>query len=349
MGTEKPACSLPGPRAGLVLTQAGDSGSALWRPQHPPISCKMQGLEGEQPRRAKFWRQSWREARGCSSTSGNDAVTAATSASLPASLISSVPRTINPSSLPVEPYHVAEARTEPLKLTITQSECLFGVIEALGKVREGWRKALVAFWQDMASPAALGQPAACPEVVLEQDECLNNGRQTALPGASWQSPGHRRLPSPSQPQSPAMGTPRGSPAIGVPIPCSLQGCLVPVGGEVSANQTTLGEVLLFQVFSLSTCAPTPYLPPLPSSTMSYISHPVPPPPGQPLVPLPAPLAMQISHREWSQGGNIHIHTFPWIAECLAGGITQLHAEHPQSSGLLTTVVVHRNAAVLVPR
>lgn len=276
-------------------------GSALWRPRQPPVSCKMQGLEGEQPRRAKIWSWRWREARGCPSAGGNDAVTAATSASLPASLISSVPRTINPSRLPVVPYRVAEARTEPLKLTITQSECLFGVIEALGKVREGRRKALVAFWQDTASPAALGQPAACPEVVLEQDECLNNGGQTALPAASWKSPGHRRLLSPIQPQSPAMGTPWGPLATGVPIPCSLQGWLVPVGGEV-----ILGEILLFQVFSPSTCAPTPYLLPLPSSTMSSISHPGPPPPGQPPCPTPCPLG----HPDITQGmepGRKHPH------------------------------------------
>ncbi|XP_051644321.1 uncharacterized protein LOC127471450 [Manacus candei] len=35
-------------------------------------------------------------------------------------LISSPPRTINPSSLPAEPYRAAQAGAEPLKLTITQ-------------------------------------------------------------------------------------------------------------------------------------------------------------------------------------------------------------------------------------
>lgn len=70
-------------------------------------------------------------------------------------LICFIPRTINPSSLPMVPYQAAEARTGPLKLTITQSECLFGVIQARGKVREGRRKARVSFLQDIASPAAL--------------------------------------------------------------------------------------------------------------------------------------------------------------------------------------------------
>lgn len=43
------------------------------------------------------------------------------------------PEDYQPSSLPGVPYHVAQASTEPLKLTITQSECLFGVIQAGGK------------------------------------------------------------------------------------------------------------------------------------------------------------------------------------------------------------------------
>lgn len=64
-------------------------------------------------------------------------------------LISFILRTIKPSSLPVVPYHTAEARTEPLKLTITLSECLFGVIQAQGKVREGRRRALFFFFYEI--------------------------------------------------------------------------------------------------------------------------------------------------------------------------------------------------------
>jgi len=182
-------------------------------------SMKTQGQEQEQPSRAGVWRGRWRD---CSHLVGavQRAVTVAMSASLPASLISSILRTINPTRLPLVPYHTAEAGTEPLKLTITQSECLFGVIEALGKVREGRRKALVAFLQDTASPAAPGQQPACPEVVLEQDECLNNGGQTTA--GSWLGkhkppPATELQPAPEHSDGDALGFPSaGSPS---PAPC----------------------------------------------------------------------------------------------------------------------------------
>lgn len=43
------------------------------------------------------------------------------------------PEGYQPTILPGVLYHAAQASSEPLKLTITQSECLFGVIQAGGK------------------------------------------------------------------------------------------------------------------------------------------------------------------------------------------------------------------------
>lgn len=160
VGMAKPLMALQGWDDAWWLEDRGTSScGAAVGPCHP-LAWKTQGLGRECQRQAKFWggRQRGTCASGGSHPCGNGHACRDSSLECCPSnpdLISFILRTINPSSLPMVPYHAAEARTESLKLTITQSECLFGVIQSRGKVREGRRKALVSFLQDIASPAVL--------------------------------------------------------------------------------------------------------------------------------------------------------------------------------------------------
>lgn len=128
-------------------------------------------------------------------------------------LISFIPGTINPSSLPLQP--------EPLKLTITQSECLFGIIQARGKVRDGGEEGSRFF-------SARYGPSCGAGVVLERDECSNSTRQTEL---GWESSGHRDTR-----YSRSMGTlPQPVGTLGIPIPWGHSAFPSLSGGFVSCQ------------------------------------------------------------------------------------------------------------------
>lgn len=186
-------------------------------------------------------------------------------------LISFIPGTISPSSLPLQP--------EPLKLTITQSECLFGIIQARGKVRDGGEEGSRFF-------SARYGPSCGAGVVLEQDECSNNTRQTEL---GWESSGHRDTR-----YSRSMGTlPQPMGTLGIPIP--LGGlCLLPVSVQAFPGfLASLGRNPLLSRWFFHSVSPT----------LFYL---------QPDL-LPAP----IGHAEAAVGartGNIHIQTLPWALE-----------------------------------
>lgn len=70
------------------------------------------------------------------------AVTAATRAALQTLPLSPVSRDYQPLQPPPQP--------EPLKLTITQSECLFGIIRPRGKVRDEGEEGSRLFSADRA-------------------------------------------------------------------------------------------------------------------------------------------------------------------------------------------------------
>lgn len=213
------------------------------------------------------------------------------------------------------PYHAAKARTEPLKLNITQSECLFGVIQAPGESEGGEEEGSRFF------STRYGQPRNT-KVVLKQDECLNNRWQTALPGGGMGEP---RPPPAAEPQpsdwdASVAPRPTGSPVQGF--------CLVPVGGKVPTSfplafchRATLGRNPPFpDVFSSHphTHAVSP--------TMLYLhlggcsSHSLP------------TTAVQISGRRRSWGRE---HPYPDLSLGRRGAspIFNSEAEHPQSRGI----------------
>lgn len=107
------------------------------------------------------------------------AVTAAASAALQTRTLSPLSRGL--STPPVSP-RCPIMQPKPLKLTITQSECLFGVIQAPGESEGGEEEGSCFFSTRYRQPRSA-------EVVLKQDECLNKSQQTALPGGGLERVG----------------------------------------------------------------------------------------------------------------------------------------------------------------
>lgn len=233
-------------------------------------------------------------AGGCSHPGGNGHVCRDSSRERCPSnpdLICFILRTINPSSLPVVPYHGAKARTEPLKLTITQSECLFGVIQAWGKVREGEEEGSCFFSTRYRQPRSA-------KVVLKQDECLNNRWQTALPGDGMGEPWPPLATElwPSGWDASVSPQPMGSPVQEGVVLYWWEG-KVPTSFPLAfCHRAALGRNLAFpDVFSFH-----------PQRISSHVVS----PPGWLLIPLPNP----ISHEEGARVESIHIQTFPLAVE-----------------------------------